>query len=142
MNIKLKSPEEKYLNEIINLLQDISNFRPSYSELEFIFDMFSNQKNAFGIVALDLDADEKLIAFGSLHFSRKIRGGLIGFIEDVVVLKSYRNKGIGKLLINNLIDKAKKEYCYKLVLECRKENQSYYEKLGFNHSGYSMSMIL
>ena len=44
--------------------------------------------------------------------------------------------------MQELIDNARNENCYKLVLECREEKKFFYEKLGFNCSGYSMSLIL
>ena len=72
----------------------------------------------------------------------KIRGGLIGFIEDIAVIEEYRMRGIGNKIINELIKKGKNRGCYKLVLECREETNNFYKKIGFNESGLSMTMIL
>ena len=145
MSIKLKKPEEKYLSEIIILLQVISKYYPKELDYRLILRSFLNQKYVFGVIALDTtndDKTEKVVGFGSLHLSRKIRGGVIGFIEEVVVHENYRGRGIGKLIIEELIDNAKNEDCYKLVLECREERKGFYEKLGFNNSGHAMSLIL
>ena len=48
-----------------------------------------------------------------------LRGGKIAYIEDIVVLRV--NKGIGKAIMKELYDYAKKKGCYKLVLQCKKE---------------------
>ena len=145
MGIQLKPIEEKYLSEIIILLQLISNFYPKKTNYKSILKLFLNQKYVFGVVAIDSINNgnaEKVIGFGSLHLSRKIRGGIIGFIEEIAVLENYRGRGIGKLIMQELIDKARNENCYKLVLECREEKKFFYEKLGFICSGHSMSLIL
>ena len=145
MGIQLKPIEDKYFSEIMILLQLISNFYPKKTNYKSILKLFLDQKHVFSVVAVDSINNgntEKVIGFGSLHLSRKIRGGIIGFIEEIVVIENYRGRGIGKLIMRELIDNARNENCYKLVLECREEKKFFYEKLGFNCSGYSMSLIL
>jgi len=145
MNIELKKIEEKHINEVIDLLQDISNFKPNNSEYKFIFNSFIAQNNVIGIVALFKEnkfSNEKVVGFGSLHISRRIRGGLTGFFEDIAVLKNFRKKGIGKLIITELIDKAREKKCFKLVLQSREETKIFYQKIGFNQSGNSMTLSL
>ena len=145
MGIQLKPIEDKYFSEIIILLQSISDFYPEKTNYQSILKLFLNQRYVFGIVAIDSINNgntEKVIGFGSLHLSRKIRGGIIGFIEEIAVIENYKGRGIGKLIIQELIDNARNEKCYKLVLECRDEKKFFYEKLGFNCSGHSMSLIL
>ena len=145
MGIQLKPIEDKYFSEIMILLQLISNFYPKKTNYKSILKLFLDQKHVFSVVAVDSINNgntEKVIGFGSLHLSRKIRGGIIGFIEEIAVLENYRGRGIGKLIMQELIVKARNENCYKLVLECREEKKFFYEKLGFNCSGYSMSLIL
>ena len=145
MGFELVSPKRRHIKEIIELLQDVSNFIPQESQIQNIWEFFINQENVFGVIVIDEDKKndyEKIIGFGSLHFSKKIRGGCIGFIEDVVVSKKYRKKGIGEMIIKYLINKAKQESCYKLVLECKDETKIFYKKMGFKKSGHAMSMIL
>ena len=102
-----------------------------------------HQENVIGLVAIVKDEEfdkEKVVGFGSLHYTRRIRGGTVGFIEDIAVLESFRKKGIGKLIVKNLIDLAKKEDCFKLVLECKEDKKIFYKKLGFYNSGFAMSL--
>ena len=145
MNIFLKKPEKIYFKQILKLLQVISNFYPDESNLKFIWDSFSDQENIFAIIAVDTNIstiENSLVGFGSLHLTTKIRGGKIGFIEDIVIKENYRNKGIGRLILNDLINKAKMESCYKLVLDCKEETKNFYTKLGFKHSGNTMTLII
>ena len=53
MGIQLKPIEEKYLSEIIILLQLISNFYPKKTNYKSILNLFLNQKYVFGVVAID-----------------------------------------------------------------------------------------
>ena len=145
MNIEIIAAKKIYFSQIIKLLQIISDFYPNEKNEEIIWESFINQKDVYSFIALDCHAesfDKKLVGFGSLHLSRKVRGGVIGFIEDIAILENYRRKGLGKLLLKKLITKAKEESCYKLVLECKEHNLLFYQKIGFKKSGCSMSLIL
>ena len=67
------------------------------------------------------------------NFTRN--GKSIGFIENVITDKEYRRKGIGKNVINNAIEYAKEQNCYKIILQNgikRKEAHKFYESIGFN----------
>lgn len=144
MNIELKKAEKIHLAQIVELLQVISNFYPDRSDLKSIWLRFNSQKGVFAFIAIDkdiIDIDNQLVGFGSLHLTKKIRGGNIGFIEDIAIKEEYRKKGIGKLILKDLINKAKKEDCYKVVLDCKEETKTFYQNIGFNHSGNSMSIF-
>ena len=52
-------------------------------------------------------------------------------IEDVVVEKKERGKGIGKLLIEHLINFSKSKSCDKIILNSKESNIPFYNKLGF-----------
>tara|TARA_B100000212_G_scaffold230753_1_gene175392 strand:+ start:4001 stop:4438 length:438 start_codon:yes stop_codon:yes gene_type:complete len=145
MNIQIKKAEKIYLSQIVELLQVISNFYPDQNIEKNNWESFINQKGVYGYIAIDSyveNFDKQLVGFGTLHLSRKVRGGVIGFIEDIAITENYRGKGIGKLILKNLIRKAKEESCYKLVLECKENKLGFYEKIGFKKSGFSMSLIL
>lgn len=55
-------------------------------------------------------------------------------IHDVVVLKEYRGKGIGRMLLQKIIDLAQERNYCKVTLEVRDDNinaQGLYKSLGF-----------
>ena len=64
----------------------------------------------------------------------------MGLIEDVAVNPDQRGNGIGKKLIENLIDKSIKAGCDKICLSSSKENVPFYEKTGFHVN--ELQMIL
>ena len=111
MKIEIKIAKKIYFSQIIKLLQVISDFSPNKKTEEIIWESFINQKDVYSFIALDSDAESferKLVGFGSLHLSRKVRGGVIGFIEDIAILENYRGKGIGKLLLKKINNKSQR----------------------------------
>lgn len=55
----------------------------------------------------------------------------VGHIEDVVVHKNYRKYGLGSIIIQHIIEFAKTQGCYKIVLSCKTENIPFYSKNNF-----------
>lgn len=55
-------------------------------------------------------------------------------IHDVIVRKEYRNQGVGRQLMNAIIQEAENRSCSRLTLEVRTDNhkaQNLYKSLGF-----------
>jgi GNAT superfamily N-acetyltransferase len=62
-------------------------------------------------------------------------GKSIGFIENVIVDENQRGNGIGKRIIEMAIEYAKKQNCYKVVLQSgikRTAAHRFYEAMGFD----------
>ena len=84
--------------------------------------------------------DGRIVASGSLLIERKfIRGcGSCGHIEDVVVDASQRGTGLGKKLVGHLMSEARRQGCYKVILDCAEYNVGFYEKIGLKRSDVHM----
>ncbi len=89
--------------EIDSLLGQLSERANSRSILEF--KRILAKKDAFFIGAF---VNTVLIGMASIHFYETMMDKK-GIIENVVVDKEYRKKGIGDILTDMLIDKARKE---------------------------------
>ncbi len=62
-------------------------------------------------------------------------GKSFAVIENVVTDNNYRRRGIGKKVIQNAIQYAKENNCYKVILLSsikRTESHRFYESIGFN----------
>ena len=58
------------------------------------------------------------------------------YLHDIIVYKNYRNLGIGKALLEEIIRMAEEEGHCKVTLEVREDNasaQQLYKELGFAH---------
>ena len=76
---------------------------------------------------------EKIVGSATLLIEPKFihKGGLVGHIEDVVIVKKFQRKGIGKNLIRISLDYARNNGCYKTILDCTDDVKPFYEKMGF-----------
>lgn len=68
-----------------------------------------------------------------------------GYLEDLFVDESHRGSGLGKRLVQTVIEEAKKLGCYKLIgtsRNSRAEVHEFYKKLGFEEYGKEFRMDL
>lgn len=134
-DILIRRVSKNDLPKVIDLLQEISVYNPPKKKLESIWERYSNQQNIFGYCFF---FNDKLIGYGSINLEMKLKKGLMAYIEDIVVHKEFRNKKIGKLIVDYLIEVTEKEGCYKIKIDCSKNNILFYKKLGFRGNGFSM----
>ena len=130
--ITIKSLDKSHSSDVVNIL--INSFSNNYDK-EINESIFSSDE-VDGIVALE---EGNVLGYASIHYIKKITRKS-GIIEDVVVKENQRGKGIGKLLVKNLIEKAKKNNCDKIILSSSEKNLKFYEKLGFQKNEFEMIM--
>ena len=78
-----------------------------------------------------------IIGVASIHIIYKLSRTL-GLIEDVAVDKDHRGKGVGKSLVEKLIEIGKQKNCDKIVLNTSEKNSKFYEKIGFEKNEIQM----
>ena len=130
--ITIKSLDKSHSSDVVNIL--IDSFSDNYDK-EINESIFSSDE-VDGIVAME---EGNVLGYASIHYIKKITRKS-GIIEDVVVKENQRGKGIGKLLVKNLIEKAKKNNCDKIILSSSEKNLKFYEKLGFQKNEFEMIM--
>ena len=81
--------------------------------------------------------ESTIIGVASIHIIYKLTRTL-GLIEDVAVNKDHRGKGIGKSLVEKLIEIGKQKNCDKIVLNTSEKNSKFYEKIGFEKNEIQM----
>ena len=137
MKIKVIPVSKEHMTEVVDILQLISEFKPKNLYYEDIFKEFLEHTDNYGFVAVD--NVQKVLGFGSILIEYKIRGGVMGHIEDVAIHNQYQNKGIGKLIMDKLVEIGKNKNCYKINLSCKKKNINFYQKCEFLESGSTMT---
>lgn len=114
------------VNELTTPVQvDYNTFINRYNKLK--------ESKEYYVLVVEDKKTNKIIGSGTLFLEYKfIRGCVVkGHIEDIVVSEIKRGCGIGKMIVERLIEKAIKEKCYKIALVCDKKNTKFYEKCGF-----------
>ena len=119
---------KNHIPEIIDLLQSVSKYKPSYSDALEKWDNFSNQNNSYALVII---YDNKVVGYGSIFFVTKIRGGKMAQIDEMVIHPDYKCQGLGRLLLKTLCDIAIKEKSYKVSLSCHENMIPFYKKNNF-----------
>ena len=84
----------------------------------------------------------KIVLSGTLLIEKKMihNGGLVGHIEDIVVDQNYRNHGLGKSLIRQLVESGRRLNCYKVILDCSDKVIGFYEKCGLKYKDNCMAI--
>lgn len=139
MRIKIIPFQISHFNELIKMLQELSNFNPNESRLDSIYKEFISQKNIYSIVAV---LENEVVGFGSIFFFKRVRGGRQGIIEDLIVSRNFRNLGIGSKILEELISEAKLQKCFKICLESNSKSEVFYFKEGFLKGGSIMKYFI
>jgi glucosamine-phosphate N-acetyltransferase len=132
--------------EMIEMLNSISNSINMNNEnsLKITFDTFIDylKENTHHKVYVLYDNEiNKVIGMGTLLLEKKIihNFGTVGHIEDIVIHKDYQNQEHGKRILRNIIYEAKKEKCYKVILNCKEELEEFYKKCGLEKKNIQMA---
>jgi len=121
--------------ESLDSLRKVSDINKEKAKLIFN-EINSNPHHTINVAVIN----DKIVGSATLLIEKKFihDGGLVGHIEDVVVSKDYQHKTIGTKLVRSLLEHAKKNGCYKTILDCSEDLIPFYEKIGFKKHSSSM----
>lgn len=125
-------------NDNISCLNELSNtVVENKNKLKEFIDSLSDYHRVIVV-----EENSKIIGMGTIFIERKIIHNFknVGHIEDIVIDSNHRGKGLGKLIINYLIEYGKNKNCYKILLNCNKNNIEFYKKFNFIQKNYEMSL--
>jgi glucosamine-phosphate N-acetyltransferase len=142
---------KEYTYDLYNVKDEYLKVLSNLSKVEYItneiFYTIINEISSMGDIIVCYYKENnkiRIIGTGTIIIEPKIiHGGKnVGHIEDLVVDNEYRNKGIGKTILNKLIEIGKDKHCYKIILNCDKDIKEFYEKNGFENKNIEMSLYL
>ena len=97
-------------------------------------------------IKLSITKDNKEIARAHLFLIKNsLHQKPYGLFEDLFVEPEFRGKGLGRQLIEKIIEEAKKQGCYKLLATSRYSREKVHElylKIGFQDYGKEFRMNL
>lgn len=151
MNIHIRKANQDDIPAIVRLLADdpLGSQRERYEKplpksYYEAYEEISADKNNHLIVA---EIDNKIVGTLQLTFIPYLtyQGGKRAFVEAVRIDKSYRGKGIGKIMLEWAIDKAREINCNVVQLTTDKKRPDaleFYKKLGFvaSHEGLKLHL--
>ena len=84
-----------------------------------------------------------IVSFRTIENHINVKNSKILLVEKIGVDKDYRRNGYGRILINEIKKKAKKENCNRIELTCWSFNKNaikFYEKMGMKVQKSTMEM--
>lgn len=132
---------EKIKEQHLLLLSELSS--TTYIETKLFLENIERiHKMGAIVVGVIVDASNiEIIASGTIIVEPKIiRGGKnVGHIEDIIVSKHMRGKGISQRILDILKILARENNCYKVILDCDNTVKNVYIKNGMLVKGIQMA---
>lgn len=142
-DLLIRNPEliELIKDQYLLLLSDLTS--TSYIETSLFLKNIERISEMGTIIVgiINHDSSFEIIASGTIIIEPKIirEGRSVGHIEDIVVSKEMRGKGISQKILNILKLIAREKNCYKVILDCNEEVKNVYTKNGLNVKGIQMA---
>ena len=115
------------INEVYEI--ECLSFSTPWSIDSFYREINENKLALYNVIELD----GKIIAYGGMWIVIDE-----SHVTNIAVLPEFRGRGMGNILVENMIEVAKENGALNMTLEVRVSNQSaiaLYEKYGFEKSG-------
>lgn len=136
---KIESFKEEYLLLLSELT--ITNYIETPLFLQNIERINQMGTIIIGYIGNPLDNSFEIVASGTIIIEPKIirNGKNVGHIEDIIVSKIMREKGLAQEILNILKLISREKNCYKVILNCKDDIKKVYIKNGFNVKEIQMS---
>ncbi|HEX6670689.1 MAG TPA: GNAT family N-acetyltransferase [Nitrososphaeraceae archaeon] len=132
--IIIKELEKDHLiDSFFDTLSNLTEIGKDVYNKEFSQKILEKIKNAGNIRIFVAIKDSDIVGSITAIIEQKFihNGGKICHIEDVVTRKGFEKLGIGSQLVEKVLELAKNEKCYKVILNSSEYNFKFYENLGF-----------
>lgn len=130
--MKIRNIELDDFKELNILFQEFAEFEKLPELMTNTYDQMVSEKEFLnGFVAVN--EKEEVIGYATFFFAYFTWVGKSLYMDDLYVKPDYRGKGIGSMLINEIINKAKLENCKRLrwqVSDWNKPAIEFYKSLG------------
>lgn len=132
MSITIRKADPSDFAAIFSLIKEFSIFQKTPEKVTISLEQMMADVNIFqGFVA---ETDNKdIIGFATFYFAYYSWSGRGLYLDDLYVTEAYRNKGIGKMLLEKVINLAKNSHCKKIRWQVSKWNTNgidFYKKMG------------
>ncbi len=148
MNINIRRAEQKDCKRLLELIHELAFYEKAPNEVTVTLDHF--EESGFGanpvwcgFVATSFQptskGEEEIILGFALYYIRySTWKGQRMYLEDFIVTEQARNKGIGTLLFNQLIEEAKEKKLNGIVWQVLQWNETainFYKKYNTSFDG-------
>lgn len=106
-----------------------------YTFVQTLLDQYLSGKVTFTedeSLLLSAKSDDELIGVGGIHPDPYLIDSSIGRIRHVYVLPEYRRSGIGRQLVESLLEHARRHYSSVTLRTLTTHGDAFYKSLGFS----------
>lgn len=132
MEIIIRQAEEADFTQIVNLINELAAFQQSPEKMFNSVERMMEEKEFFHGFVAETEA-QQIVGYATYFFSYHTWIGKSLYMDDLYVRASFRKQGIGKQLLNTVINFAKISGCHKVrwqVSDWNKNAQDFYKKMG------------
>lgn len=135
---------EDFDRAFLELLEQLTTVGSDKITRDKFIEKLNKTNSVIWVIRDYIDGVEKVVGTASVLMEEKFIHNLssVCHIEDVVVDKRYRGKGLGKCLVEKCIEYGKNNGAYKIILDCVEKNRGFYSTMGFEQKCIQMSLYL
>jgi GNAT superfamily N-acetyltransferase len=140
MNITIREADSRDVPAMAALLGELftieSDFKPNAEKQARALRLILSRPELGRLFVLG-DRDRVVGMANALFTVSTAEGGPVVLLEDVIVVKDYRGRGLGERLVEHVLDWARREGCLRVTLLVDQANTRvfpFYERLGFARS--------
>jgi glucosamine-phosphate N-acetyltransferase len=112
-------------------------------DTEGMKEMFSRNLQVPNQHYICAETESKIIGFCSLTIKNNLwQQAFLGNVDELVVDENFRGKGVGRTLLDKIIEIAKSQGCVRIELDSgfhREKAHAFYRSLGFESRAYLFS---
>jgi diamine N-acetyltransferase len=131
MNIITRKAAEPDFEAILSLIKEFAIFQKTPEKVSITLDEMIANGNLFQCFVAET-ADKKIVGFASFFWAYYSWSGKAIYLDDLYVTNAFRKHGIGKMLLQQIIELAKNSACKKVRWQVSKWNSNaieFYQKM-------------
>ncbi|MGD1891853.1 MAG: GNAT family N-acetyltransferase [Cyclobacteriaceae bacterium] len=137
MPITLRDGRQEDLPQVLQLIKELAEYEREPQEVEITVEELEQdgfgEKPIFGFFVAEDTEQATVVGLALYFYSYSTWKGKCIYLEDLIVTEAYRGQGIGKQLLDRVIQKAKDEDARRVVWQVLDWNTpaiEFYKSLG------------
>lgn len=128
----IRRATEKDFPALLSLINEFAVFQKTPEKVSITLEQMKVDQDHFQCFVAEADSKE-IVGFASFFFAYYSWSGKALYLDDLYVTEAFRNQGLGRRLLETIINLAKESNCKKVRWQVSKWNSnaiSFYKKLG------------
>ncbi|MDD4813777.1 MAG: GNAT family N-acetyltransferase [Bacteroidales bacterium] len=124
--------EKRDYPQLLSLFMEFSAFQKKADEMKNSVESMEEESDLLNAFVVETDSGQ-IIGYATYFYAYFTWSGKSLYMDDLYVKPDFRGKGLGKKLLNSIIDLAKQEKCKKIHWQVARWNANaieFYQNLG------------